>query len=52
MNVTYTGERMELAVGGNEETRGKPIWELAVENNKKGLVVRKVNKKYRPVPLT
>ena len=52
MNVTITGQNMEQSVGGNEETRGKPIWELATENNKKGKVIRKVSRTYRPVPLT
>ena len=43
---------MEQPVGGNEETRGKPIWELAAENNKKGKTVRKVSCTYRPIALT
>lgn len=39
--------------GGNEITRGKPIWQLASENNKKP---RRVSKRFvtkvRQVPLT
>lgn len=52
MNVTIKGQNMDQSVGGNEETRGNPIWELAAENNKKVKTIRKASRTYRPVPLT
>lgn len=53
MNVTTIKQTMDESVGGNEITRGKPIWQLASENNKRP---RRVSKRFvtkvRQVPLT